>query len=263
MPTIDDFSKNYDAEIGLILGSGLGALAEEIEDSQAIDYKDIPGFPQTTVVGHKGRLVIGKMEGNKVVAMQGRFHFYEGHKLPLLAMPVRMMKKMGVSKLIVTNAAGSVNPDFLPGDFMLIKDHINFGFTNPLIGDNADEFGPRFPDNSVAYSEALINLAKKTAQSQGIAVREGNYFYMTGPSYETPAEIKMAQSLGGDAVGMSTFPEVLAATHCGIDVLGISLITNLGSGISEQPLSHSEVAEMAEKKKPQFVKLLRAIIRDC
>ncbi len=248
-------------EIGLILGSGLGVLADEIENSIVIPYAEIPHFPVSTVEGHKGQLVIGTLEGKNVVAMQGRFHYYEGHGLDAVTFPVRVMKAIGVEKIIVTNAAGGVNEKYSPGDLMLIADHINLTGTNPLIGSNDKELGPRFPDMSTAYCPNLRASAHEAARENGITVQEGVYVGMLGPSYETPAEIRMLRTLGGDAVGMSTVPEVIVASHAGIRVLGISCISNMAAGILPQPLSHEEVMETAEKVKHTFLTLVKTIIK--
>ncbi|TMW73680.1 purine-nucleoside phosphorylase [Alteribacter natronophilus] len=247
-------------ETGLILGSGLGVLADEIEDAVIIPYQEIPGFPSSTVAGHKGQLVSGTLEGRPVLAMQGRFHFYEGYELSLVTLPVRVMKALGVKELIVTNAAGGINESFKPGDLMLIEDHINNFGTSPLIGPNSEEDGPRFPDMSEAYSRAHITLAEKTAQEAGITVQKGVYVGNTGPAYETPAEVRMLRTLGGDAVGMSTVPEVIVARHCGLKVLGISCISNMAAGILDQPLHHEEVIETTEKVKADFLSLVKKIV---
>ncbi|EGL82488.1 purine nucleoside phosphorylase I, inosine and guanosine-specific [Caldalkalibacillus thermarum TA2.A1] len=252
---------NVNPDIGLILGSGLGVLADEIENPVKIPYREIPGFPESTVAGHAGQLVSGVLEGRPVIAMQGRFHFYEGYDLQLVTMPVRAMKKLGVSKLVVTNAAGGINPDFSPGDLMLIESHINFMFQNPLIGPNDDELGPRFPDMSQAYTPQLREKAEKVANELGIPLQKGVYVGVTGPSYETPAEIRMFRKMGADAVGMSTVPEVIVAAHCGMEVLGISCISNMAAGILDQPLSHEEVMETAERVKQTFLTLVKGIVK--
>ena len=253
---------DYKPEIGLILGSGLGVLGEEVENKIIINYSDIPNFPVSTVEGHKSRFIFGTLNNKKVAVMQGRFHFYEGYKMKEVAFPVWVMKALGISKLIVTNAAGGVNESFTPGDLMLIKDHINFAGTNPLMGENIDEFGPRFPDMSNAYNKELMVIAKKCAESNGITVQEGTYMMFTGPNYETPAEIHMSRILGGDAVGMSTVPEVMTANHSGMKVLGISCITNMAAGILNQPLNHHEVMETAEKVKTKFITLVKEIVKN-
>ena len=249
-------------EIGLILGSGLGVLAEEIEQPIILPYNEIPEFPVSTVEGHAGQLVLGELCGKKVVAMQGRFHFYEGYSMDKVTFPVRVMKLLGVETLVVTNAAGSVNESFAPGDLMLITDHINFMGTNPLIGANDERFGPRFPDMSEAYIKELRKLAKQVAYKQNLDVKEGIYVGNLGPTYETPAEVRMARVLGGDAVGMSTVPEVIVARHCGMKVLGISCLTNMAAGILDQPLSHDEVMETSEKVKSRFIHFVKEIVRE-
>lgn len=246
--------------IGLVLGSGLGVLADEIENPTVIPYQEIPGFTVSTVVGHKGQLVIGKLQGKQVVAMQGRFHYYEGHDLADVVFPIRIMKLLGVETLIVTNAAGGINESYRPGDLMLIKDHINLTGRNPLIGPNDDSLGTRFPDMSEAYSKRLRELAKSVAAEQSIQLQEGVYVGLLGPSYETPAEIRMLRILGGDAVGMSTVPEVIVAKHMQMEVLGISCISNMAAGILEQPLSHEEVMETTEKVKAEFLGLVQGVL---
>lgn len=248
-------------EIGMILGSGMGLLGEEVENPIFIPYEDIPSFPVSTVVGHAGRLVIGQLEGRSVLVMQGRFHYYEGYPIRALAMPVWVMKSLGIEMLLVTNAAGGVNKEFVAGDLMLINDHLNLAFNNPMIGPNINDLGPRFPDTSTAYSSRLQSVAREVAKSQAIDLKEGVYQFNTGPSYETPAEVVMARSLGADAVGMSTVPEVHAAAHCGLEVLGISFISNLAAGISDKALSHAEVVETMETVKEKFIRLVRGITR--
>lgn len=249
-------------EIGLILGSGLGAIGDQIEEPDFLDYSEIPHFPVSTVEGHAGRLIIGTLEDKKVVAMQGRFHFYEGYSMEEVTFPVRVMKLLGVSKLIVTNAAGAVNENFTPGDLMLIKDQLNLSGYNPLIGRNLEEFGPRFPDLSNAYDKELGEIVKKASKDMDIKLQEGVYACMSGPSYETPAEIRMLRILGADAVGMSTVPEVIVASHSGIKVIGISCTTNMAAGILEQPLSHEEVVETSSKVRETFIRLMRRIVRE-
>ncbi|MEH7222842.1 purine-nucleoside phosphorylase [Bacillus sp. JJ1566] len=247
-------------EIGLILGSGLGVLADEIENPIKVPYDQIPEFPVSTVEGHAGQLVFGTLQGKSVVAMQGRFHFYEGYSLDKVTFPVRVMKELGVTTLVVTNAAGGVNESFKPGDLMIITDHLNFG-QNPLIGPNDSKFGARFPDMSEAYTKELRTLARKVANELNIAIQEGVYVGMTGPSYETPAEIRMLRTLGGDAVGMSTVPEVIIARHANLRVLGISCISNMAAGILDQPLTHDEVIETTEKVKNDFLSLVKQIVK--
>lgn len=253
---------DFTPEIGLILGSGLGIMGEEVENKIIINYSDIPNFPISTVEGHKSRFIFGTLNNKKVAVMQGRFHFYEGYKMQEVVFPVWVMKALGISKLIVTNAAGGVNKDFTPGDLMLINDHINFAGINPLMGKNIEEFGPRFPDMSNAYNKELLDIAKKCANSNGISVQEGTYMMFTGPNYETPAEIRMSRVLGSDAVGMSTVPEVMTANHSGMKVLGISCITNMAAGILNMPLNHQEVIDTAEKVKTKFVTLVKEIVEN-
>lgn len=247
-------------KIGLILGSGLGVLADEIENPVKIPYGEIPDFPVSTVEGHAGQLVFGLLNGVEVVTMQGRFHYYEGYSLEKITFPVRVMKGLGVETLIVTNAAGGINESFSPGDLMIISDHINNMGANPLIGPNDPSLGARFPDMSEAYSKALREIAKKTAFHLNIKVQEGVYIGTPGPSYETPAEIRMFRILGGDAVGMSTVPEVIVARHSGINVLGISCISNMAAGILDQPLTHEEVIETTERVKANFLLYVKELI---
>ncbi|MFD2214161.1 purine-nucleoside phosphorylase [Metabacillus endolithicus] len=246
--------------IGLILGSGLGVLADEIENPVKIPYNEIPNFPVSTVEGHAGQLVFGSLKGKNVVAMQGRFHFYEGYSLDKVTAPVRVMKELGVQTLIVTNAAGGVNENFQAGDLMLISDHINNMGTNPLIGPNDSDMGPRFPDMSESYDKQLRELARGIANELHIKLQEGVYVGNTGPSYETPAEVRALRILGGDAVGMSTVPEVIVARHTGLKVLGISCISNMAAGILDQPLSHDEVIETTEKVRANFLNLVKSIV---
>ena len=248
-------------EMGIVLGSGLGSLADEIKNSIKVKYSEIPNFLQSTVKGHSGQLVYGDLNDKKVLMMQGRFHFYEGFPLDESVFPIRIIKSLGAEKLIVTNAAGGCNEDFKAGDLMIIKDHINFTLRNPLIGKNYEELGDRFPDMSRAYDREYIELARKVAKDIELNVQEGVYMWTTGPSYETPAEVKMAQIIGADAVGMSTVPEVITASHAGLRVLGISCITNMASGILDQPLNHEEVIETSERVKDDFIKLLSEIIK--
>lgn len=247
--------------IGLILGSGLGVLGEEVKDKITIEYSKIPNFPVSTVEGHKSRFVFGELEGSNVAVMQGRFHFYEGYSMQEIVFPIWVMKTLGIEKLIVTNAAGGINTSFNAGDLMIIKDHINFMGNNPLIGENIDCFGPRFPDMSNAYSMRMIDIAKKCSKIHDISIKEGVYISMTGPSYETPAEIRAARIMGADAVGMSTVPEVIAANHAKMEVLGISCITNMAAGVLDKPLSHEEVMGTADMVKDNFIKLVKSIIQ--
>lgn len=248
--------------IGLILGSGLGALADLIEDAQKIQYENIPYFPVSTVEGHVGQLVCGQLEGKSVVAMQGRFHYYEGYPMNSVTFAVRVMKMLGIDTLIVTNAAGGINTSFGVGDLMIITDHINFSGNNPLIGENLSSFGVRFPDLSQAYNKELVKLAQQSAGKNQISIQHGVYLYVTGPSYETPAEIRMFRILGADAVGMSTVPETIVANHCGMRVLGISCITNMAAGILEQPLNHQEVIETSASVQKKFITLIKSILCD-
>jgi purine-nucleoside phosphorylase len=253
---------NETPKIGLILGSGLGVLADEIENPVKIPYNEIPNFPVSTVEGHAGQLVFGTLKGAKVVAMQGRFHFYEGYSLDKVTAPVRVMKELGVENLIVTNAAGGINESFEAGDLMLITDHINNMGTNPLIGPNDSNIGVRFPDMSESYDNKLREMTKNTAKNLNIKLQEGVYVGNTGPSYETPAEVRALRTIGGDAVGMSTVPEVIVAKHAGLKVLGISCISNMAAGILDQPLSHDEVIETTEKVRVNFLNLVKSIIEN-
>lgn len=248
-------------KIGLILGSGLGVLGDEIENPVKIPYNEIPDFPVSTVEGHAGQLVFGALNGVQVVAMQGRFHFYEGYSFDKVTFPVRVMKEIGVETIFVTNAAGGVNESFEPGDLMLISDHINNMGSNPLIGPNDSKLGVRFPDMSEAYSKELRAIARSTAEELQIKVQEGVYVGNTGPTYETPAEIRMIRLWGGDAVGMSTVPEVIIARHSGMKVLGISCISNMAAGILDQPLNHEEVIETTEKVKVNFLKFVKELVK--
>lgn len=248
------------AEIGVILGSGLGDYAQALEGAARLPYGEIPGFPVSTVAGHAGMLLCGALHGKRVMMMQGRFHYYEGYSMKDVTLPVRVMQRAGVKTLIVTNACGGINLDFKPGDLMVIADMFSLTGQNPLIGPNLDAFGPRFPDMSCAFDRELRALAHASAKAQGFALREGVYAQMTGPCYETPAEIRMLRTLGADAVGMSTVPEVIVARHGGMRVLGISCITNMAAGILDQPLSHAEVTETANRVKDRFTALLDRVI---
>lgn len=248
-------------EMGIILGSGLGGFAEIIEDKVSIPYRDIPNFPVSTVEGHKGELVFGKVHGKPIVAMQGRFHYYEGYNMQEVTFPVRVMQVLGVTGLIVTNAAGGINSTFRPGDLVLIKDHINMMGDNPLKGANLSNLGPRFPDLSEGYDLEWRQKAMPIAREVGIHPQEGVYAAMSGPSYESPAEIRFLRTIGADLVGMSTVPEVIVANHGGMRVLGISCVTNMAAGILPQRLSHSEVMETAERIEKQFVRFVQALIR--
>ena len=250
----------YKPEIGLILGSGLGSLADSIENPEFYPYEELPHFPVSTVEGHAGRLVVGMLNGKCVIAMQGRFHYYEGYHFNEVTFPVRVMKLLGVETLIVTNACGAVNESFKPGDLMIITDQINFSGDNPLIGKNLDEFGPRFPDLSNAYTKDLVAKAKEIANNLNIDIKTGVYMMFSGPTYETPAEIRMARVIGADAVGMSTAPEVIVASHSKLKVVGISCITNMAAGILDQPLDHEEVIETTQKVKSEFLSLVKKVV---
>lgn len=247
-------------EIGLILGSGLGVLAGLIQDGISIPYDEIPHFPVSTVEGHEGELLLGTIEGRRVVMMKGRFHMYEGYGPETTAFPVRVMKELGVSSLLVTNAAGGVNTAFVPGDLMLITDQLNLTGRNPLMGPNDAGLGVRFPDMSQAYSRRLIAAAREVAAERNFTFKEGVYAGLLGPCYETPAEIVMLRRQGADAVGMSTVSETIVARHAGMEVLGISCITNMAAGILDQPLSHDEVMETAEQVRESFLALVLALI---
>ena len=251
---------DFKPEVALILGSGLGDYADEIQIEQTVDYTEIEGFPVSTVAGHKGRFVFGYVNQVPVVIMQGRVHFYEGYPMTDVVLPTRLMGMLGAKKLILTNAAGGVNVEFHPGDFMLITDHITSFVPSPLIGKNMDELGPRFPDMSEVYSKRMREVIKETAAEMKIGLQEGVYMQFTGPSYETPAEVRLARILGGDAVGMSTACEAMAAHHMGMEVCGISCITNMAAGILNQKLSHAEVQETADRVAKQFKALITGII---
>ncbi|GET26951.1 purine-nucleoside phosphorylase [Prolixibacter sp. NT017] len=251
----------YEAEVGIILGTGLGGLAKEIDIEHSLNYSDIPNFPVSTVEGHAGRLIFGHLGGKKIIAMQGRFHFYEGYSLQDVTFPVRVLRQLGVRKLIVSNASGGLNPEYKVGDIMMLTDHINMFPGNPLIGPNLEELGPRFPDMSEAYNLHLRNLARKIALKNDISLEEGVYVGVAGPTFETPAEYKMFRVLGGDAVGMSTVPEVIVARHMDIDVFGISIVTDSGVPGEIVEISHEEVQEVAMKAEPKLSLIIRELIR--
>ena len=251
---------DFKPEVALILGSGLGDYADEIRIETTIDYTDIEGFPTSTVAGHKGRFVFGYVENVPVVIMQGRVHYYEGYPMSDVVLPTRLMGMMGAKKLFLTNAAGGVNTSFKPGDFMMITDHITTGIPSPLIGRNIDELGSRFPDMSEVYSRRIQDVIRTSAKKRGISIQEGVYVQFTGPNYETPAEVKMAAIWGGDAVGMSTACEAMAARHMGLEVCGISCITNMAAGISKEELNHKEVQETADRVAKSFKELVTEII---
>ncbi len=249
-----------DAEIGIILGSGLGEYVEALEGAKILPYAKIPGFPTSTVAGHAGEWHAGTLHGKRIAMMRGRFHYYEGYTTQDITLPVRVMQALGVRTLIVTNAAGGVNTGYVPGDLMVISDCINMTGANPLFGPNLDAFGPRFPDMSKAFTPELRAIAHQCAEAAGLTLREGVYAQMTGPCYETPAEIRMLRILGADAVGMSTVPEVIVARHGGLQILGISCITNMAAGILDQPLNHAEVMETGERVKSTFRALLDDVV---
>jgi len=251
---------NIDPRVALVLGSGLGGLADEFQEAVAIPYDEIPGFVTSTAQGHAGRLVAGKLENVPVVAMQGRVHYYEGYSLQEVTFPVRTFKLLGIRTLILTNAAGGINVEFNQGALMVISDHLNLMGVNPLIGPNDESFGPRFPDMSEVYSRELQELVVEEAKAMGVEVRRGVYAALSGPSYETPAEIHMFRNFGADAVGMSTVPEAIVARHMGMEVVGISCITNMAAGISDQPINHQEVMETGNRVKETFAALLRRVI---
>lgn len=253
---------DFKPEIALILGSCLGTLAEEIDNPIVVDYKDIPNFLTTTVESHAGKLIMGELNGKKVVCMSGRFHFYEGYDFEQLVTPIRVFHLMRVKTVVLTNAAGGVNESYKPGEIMIIEDHIKVMGASPLRGKNIEEFGPRFYDMSRVYDKDYRILARKSAEKLDMKINEGVYFYWSGPQFETPAEIKAIRILGGDAVGMSTVTETITAAHLGMKVLGLSLITNMGAGMSDQALTTDEVDETAEGAASQFKALLRDIIKE-
>ncbi len=249
-------------QVALILGSGLGMFAEEIEEPIEIPYDQLPHFPVSTVAGHAGKWVAGIVEGRPVLCMQGRFHYYEGYSMQQITFPIRVMHELNIGDLIVTNAAGGIRPSFQAGDLMLIEDHINWMFANPLRGPNVEDWGPRFPDMSQAYDKEWLALAEQVAARCGISVHRGVYLAVTGPSYETPAEIRAFRKLGADAVGMSTVPEVIVAKHQGMRVLGISCISNLASGILDQPLSHEDVVKTSNQAKDRLTALVKGVLKE-
>jgi purine-nucleoside phosphorylase len=247
-------------EIALVLGSGLGAFADEFSDAVKIPYAEIPHFPRSTAIGHAGNLVIGSVDSIPVAGMQGRVHLYEGYSVKDVSFPVRAFARMGVKAVILTNAAGGIKHEFTQGRLVVIKDHINLQGVNPLSGPNDERFGPRFPDMTVAYDRRFREITVGEANRLGIGMYEGVYAALAGPSYESPAEIRYLRAIGADLVGMSTVPEVIAARHSGIRVLGISCVTNAAAGILDQPLNHLEVLETAERVKGQFIAVLKAVI---
>lgn len=256
---IRQITYNFQPEVGIVLGSGLGDFAQNF-DSIAIPYSEIPNFESSTIQGHSGQLVFAEIKGKKVVMMQGRCHFYEGHSMQKSTFPIKVMKHLGVKKLILTNAAGAVNQHFEPADLMIITDHLNLMGTNPLIGINDDFLGTRFPDMSEVYKKELVEVAQKCGEQLGIKLQKGIYAACTGPSYETPAEVKMLRGFGADAVGMSTAPEAIVANYCGIDVLGISCLSNYAAGVSDKKLSHTEVIETTNIVKTKFQALILSIL---
>lgn len=258
---IQTYTDDFKPEIGIVLGSGLGDLADTYCEF-AIPYDKIPGFAKSTVEGHKGQLVFAQINKRNVVMMQGRNHFYEGHSMQDVTYPIKVMKKLGVKTVIITNAAGAINKSFRPGDLMVITDHINLMGTNPLIGPNDPDLGVRFPDMSEVYNKNLIKIVDAAGRLLKIDLKHGVYVATTGPSYETPAEIKMARFMGGDAAGMSTVPEAIVANYCGLKVIGISCISNFATGISSKKLSHEEVIETTEKVKAKFKELVLLLLKN-
>ena len=263
-PSVDYIKQrigDFKPELGLSLGTGLGGLAAKIENPVEISYKDIPNFLVSTAPDHAGKFIFGDLCGKKTMCMSGRFHFYEGYEYQQLVAPVRVMKLMGVQRLILTNAAGAVNENYKPGDIMIIKDHIKLTGASPLCGPNADDFGPRFFDITNMYDKDMRAVARACAENSELGVHEGVYFFFTGPQFETPAEIRAARVLGGDAVGMSTVTEALTAAHCGMPVLGLTMLSNMAAGILDQPLSGEEVIEVAERTGPLFAEYIADIVR--
>lgn len=251
---------DFKPSVAIILGSGLGALADEIDIKATLNYSEIEGFPQSTVIGHKGRFVFGYIEEVPVVIMQGRVHYYEGYSMEDVVLPTRLMRMMGAEVLYLTNASGGANPEFSAGDFMLITDQIANFVPSPLIGGNLDELGTRFPDMHEIYNKDLRSIIKNTAKEQGINLREGVYIQLTGPNFESPAEVRMCRMLGADAIGMSTACEAIAANHAGMKICGISCIANLACGLTDNPLTHQEVMEASDKAAPLFKKLIKSSV---
>ena len=247
-------------DLAIILGTGLGKMSEDIEDAKIIKYEDIPEFPVSTVVGHAGELIIGNLMGKRVIAMNGRFHFYEGNPMEKVTFAVRVFKALGINDIIVSNAAGGMNPSFKAGDLMIISDHINMMGTNPLIGKNYEELGPRFPDMSSAYNKEFIAIAEAAAVKLDIKIQKGIYAAVSGPTFETPAELRMLRLIGGDAVGMSTAPEVIVANHMSMRVLGISCITDMAVADSLEPIDHKQVMETANRTMSKFISLVKEIV---
>ena len=249
-------------EVGIVLGSGLGNFSDEVEVEKEISYDQVPHFPVSTVEGHKGKLIFGNLSGKKVVCMAGRFHFYEGYDAEQVVFPIRVMKLLGIKALLLSNAAGGVNPDFKVGDLMIITDHVSFFTSNPLIGKNISEFGTRFPDMSEPYKKELIQKAKTIAKRLGIVLREGVYYGVTGPTFETRAEYKLVHALGGDAVGMSTVQECIAANHMGLPVFAMSVITDIGIREDENKITHEEVLQAAKAAEPHFAAMFREMVKE-
>jgi purine-nucleoside phosphorylase len=247
-------------EVGIVLGTGLGKFSDEIQIEEEIDYSEIPHFPISTVIGHKGKLIFGQLSGKRVVLMSGRFHFYEGYTTEQVIFPIRVLKLFGIKALLLSNAAGSVNPDFKVGDLMIIKDHVSFFVHNPLIGKNAEELGTRFPDMSEPYSKAFIEKARSASRELGIELKEGIYFAVTGPTFETHAEYRVVRTLGGDAVGMSTVQECIAANHMKLPVFAMSVITDIGIREDDTPITHEEVLKAAKDAEPKFAAIFKEII---
>lgn len=260
-----DFIRNIIGEtpdFAIVLGSGLGKLQDEVQAIHVLDYKDIPNFPQTTVVGHGGKLIYGKLEGKNVLMMSGRFHYYEGYSMETVTFPIRVFHLLGIKNLVLSNAAGGVNANFKVADVMILTDHINMMPEHPLRGRNIDELGPRFVDMSEPYNRKMITVAKDVADQEGIKIQEGVYVALTGPTFETPAEYGMVKAIGGDAVGMSTVPEVIVAKHQGMDCFCLSIITDLGGPDIAFAVSHEEVLEAANKAMPNVIKLVKGLIRN-
>jgi purine-nucleoside phosphorylase len=251
---------NVEPRIAVVLGSGLGGFADDFDDAVGIAYEDVPGFMRSTAQGHAGRLVVGKVDGVPLLAMQGRVHYYEGYSLEEVTFPIRTFKLLGIKTLVLTNAAGGINVQLTQGALMVISDHLNLMGDNPLRGANDERFGPRFPDMSAVYAPELQELVVEEAKAIGVEVRRGIYGALSGPSYETPAEIHLLRNLGADAVGMSTVPEAIVARHMGMDVLGISCITNMAAGISDEPINHEEVMATGDRVRETFTELLRRVV---
>lgn len=261
--TRDWLDSNYDMsniKVALVLGSGLGAFADHLEKKIEINFNDIPNFKTSSVVGHKNKLIIGYIENKKILVMQGRIHYYEGNSMQEVTFPIRVISMLNINEIIITNAAGGLTGN--PGQLMLITDHLDLFCQNPLIGENLDVYGERFPDMTSVYNENMINIALETGSKSGIKLSKGVYCYLSGPSYETPFDIRVLKKLGVNAVGMSTVPEAIVAKHSGMKILGISCITNLAAGISNRPLSHLEVVETTDKVSGDFIKLLKGIIKE-